>query len=580
MYYKHPLLTILSAALSGATAHAQSVAHIVAEGPNYIVKGSASDVMISADGRTIAYFDNNPSGPSWEWRRMAIYPMGKMDSGLRMPAYPLSNPSYWWTSPSLNYYAIGGESSDGRGNRKAGFNLHLYRVGQPESAVVTYPAEEGFLPLAVMDDSEVLATNCSWWKEDKKSASSFRRAKNLYRINAATGSKSVVRKGQLTDKLGLCFLTPDNSTLILIGDEVSAVSLRSGTRTVLPQYKPAPVPESGSRTDWAVGNTHFVQIQYHSLTNETHIQFFSLATGAPGVSATLRGWCRPQVLTGAVFYAIDNDSGIIHRIRPIDGAAFQTERTWRLPPASLPISADGRYSYGVLAGEKALIFPTSKWDDYNTRTYNPAAIRYDLAAGTVERIWPQVISNSRVVPPFYATYKPSAPLLAQGERHKWESINQDTRTPEARRADNLKGQRYKPGAFFKRQGTLTEKPADFIVLAFDAGTAQYTVLKREFIPARSSFFKTDDNIAFYSVEKKTLDGATLQVLEEVYGGVLVCPVCTGSGIVQEEVVHQRGGSWEQMSFNISVYTPAHVIASWKERAVCPKCSGKGVLAKP
>lgn len=60
----------------------------------------------------------------------------------------------------------------------------------------------------------------------------------------------------------------------------------------------------------------------------------------------------------------------------------------------------------------------------------------------------------------------------------------------------------------------------------------------------------------------------------------VCPVCAGSGVVNREVVHTRGGSWEQVSFNISVYTPARVIASWKERAVCPKCSGKGVLVQP
>ncbi len=265
-------------------------------------------------------------------------------------------------------------------------------------------------------------------------------------------------------------------------------------------------------------------------------------------------------------YRYDMEEATAYEER-VTGSDIQIIKSWKAP-ASFELPKEQRWWMGVCKGP-SLFFAPHKLEvaEQGGAAANRASLLHLPSAKVTFSIFP-----------FYVR-TPAIAAAQAAEQAKVDQYWADKMSPAGKAAENLKSQRYKAGTMLKRQGTLTESAADFIVIGFDAPTAHYIVLQREFVDARNTFFKTDDNIAFYNVSKKTMKGYDLDRMSEVYGKVDVCPACTGSGVVKEDVVHTRGGKWEQVGFNIEVYTPAHVIASWKERAICPKCNHTGVLPK-
>jgi hypothetical protein len=123
------------------------------------------------------------------------------------------------------------------------------------------------------------------------------------------------------------------------------------------------------------------------------------------------------------------------------------------------------------------------------------------------------------------------------------------------------------------------KDIDYIVIGYDCNNNKVICLKRKYTEGRKTTFKTDANTGFYSVELVAMSVQEILPHYKRQENVRVCPVCTGSGVISQDVVHARGGSWEQVNFNISVYTPYREIARWTERAKCPKCSHTGVIPR-
>ena len=132
---------------------------------------------------------------------------------------------------------------------------------------------------------------------------------------------------------------------------------------------------------------------------------------------------------------------------------------------------------------------------------------------------------------------------------------------------------------FPRGTWQTSGNTDFIVIGYECSTDKIICLKRNYTEGRNTFFKTDANIGFYNVEIVHLTTQELVSKSPRSEKVNICNVCTGTGIVREEVIHGRGGKWQDISSVISVYTPYHEIARWTERAKCPKCNHRGVLTK-
>lgn len=142
------------------------------------------------------------------------------------------------------------------------------------------------------------------------------------------------------------------------------------------------------------------------------------------------------------------------------------------------------------------------------------------------------------------------------------------------------GQKYKAGNVLKSKG-YSSLGSDAFVISFDCNTGNYTVMARTYNAARKTFFKTNDEVAYYALSKQTLTDKYIdnsyQLINEQ---AEICSICGGHGATYRDVVHTRGGSWEN-TYNpyVRIYTPERIIASWKERLPCTFCGAAGWRAK-
>ena len=174
-------------------------------------------------------------------------------------------------------------------------------------------------------------------------------------------------------------------------------------------------------------------------------------------------------------------------------------------------------------------------------------------------------------------------IASRGEDKKLNDSLQrvfNSMSPREKCAYHTARQKYKPGSLLKTKG-FSSFGSDGFIIDFNCSTGLYTVMSRTYNPARKTFFKTDDEVAYYALSRLTLTENYINGTYEVTGNeAQICSVCGGHGANYRDVVHMAGGTWET-TYNphVRVYTPERVIAAWKERVPCDFCKGKGWRAK-
>jgi hypothetical protein len=157
-----------------------------------------------------------------------------------------------------------------------------------------------------------------------------------------------------------------------------------------------------------------------------------------------------------------------------------------------------------------------------------------------------------------------------------ESVSQPIAATTTKNCNDGKPLRFPIGTPLETKSINNYKTA--IVTGFNCNTGKYKIANRSWTPPSKTFFKTDANIGYFLLSVREISDGELDTDYRSTGGLhAVCDKCNGTGIVPLKVTKTAGGSWEQVNFNIHVYTPERVIATWEERAVCNKCNNKGLL---
>ena len=288
-------------------------------------------------------------------------------------------------------------------------------------------------------------------------------------------------------------------------------------------------------------------------------------------------------------FALSPDDYILHRFAINTGKLSDSKRVY-VAPANMP-SAYKRgnpigYGYIPVHEDKIILYPTTKLTNYfidGANSYNPSMLLFNIVTRRVEKVWPNIMKGAPDKSTNYAAY-----------RHKDvaepEHIHAVAESKPAPKVEtpvipitiqntcpaNTQNERIFPIGRFK----MGDFNADYIVVGYDCPNNKIVCLYREWTDAKNTFFKTDANIGFYKVTLVSLKRDELMTKgNKEERPVEICPVCTGTGIVRQDVVRARGGKWEDYSSTIKVYTPYHEIFRWTERAKCPACDHQGYRLK-
>jgi len=548
--------------------------------------GGVGKVAYSADGELLAFNDGENKN-LYVWDLETIRLQTTYPNKANGPATPLEvySPNLRWVAE--NYMVISERT------KKKIYNDPAQPAGIVRSTSLTYSAsatngapgwvlgpsytmKNGLYPLAVTDDGIVITTvpeirpsEIKSIYADKMHLEAF---KDIYTYNPATNEKKKVAEGRIPTLSvnNLWSITPDSKTFVVYNcPTITAVDLVSGK---MQAFSISAVPNS--KVYYALPALSPTAACFErDLKNGTHELFWlnlkdGSVTAPLVVSATqnlqffgAEGWSYNEKAGEWTVYARQGDE--LNALRKV-----------AMDRRKLGIPKRGGYHFQVMKDEQVFGIPSGKWNDYSAFMDSVAYVLYDAPKGKVTSLVRHVFNNG------YSSGS-TAPVASSVGSMSAGSSAGSSAASSTDCASKLKKLRYPIGTKFSVSGgSLGEQPYEIIITGFDCNSKQYIAARRRFTDAQKSFFKTDANISFYAVERVTYpENADLDRLQRDYALHNICGMCLGSSIVSEEVVHTRGGKWEQVNFNIEVYTPLHVIAAWKQRAACPNCQHTGLVPR-
>jgi hypothetical protein len=539
----------------------------------FIKGNNLGQVMPSSDGERVALVNDE---------KLYTWDLNTIDSGYYYYGYQEYKEGMKVLSPNLKWYAVvyAPFTSWPSGQKKGKTQEYNVRLKTTDMKKVQYsfvPATEyefveTMFPVAITNDGKIISADVDFsytkpkYEQKKGSLKSF---KNLYIGDPVTGKTQLIYTGKLVEeaKSSTWNITPDGSKFVIWVPQtriLTSIDLATG-----------------ERKDFNSSTTMDLRYLFKTMSDNDAVfvrpedsaasyVWIDLKSGKMTAPRTLPAQSSMQFVGGeAWMYNVKNDMWTILKRQ---GDSIAIRRTVPMDRYAMGLPSTGHYQFVVMKGEKVIGFPTSAWNSYGRDMSKVAIVSYDLQKRSVDKMHYEVFAS------YYSSDGNANPVASSVSS---QPVATNTATPvSADCAQKIKSLSYPIGSKFTVSGSLTENWYEIIITGYDCGTNQYIAARRKFTDSKKSFFKTDDNISFYTVERVTYplstSFSTLQRDNSLYE---ICSLCAGASIVNEEVVHTRGGKWEQVNFNIEVYTPLHVIASWKERAECPKCKHTGLVKK-
>ncbi len=156
---------------------------------------------------------------------------------------------------------------------------------------------------------------------------------------------------------------------------------------------------------------------------------------------------------------------------------------------------------------------------------------------------------------------------------KWEKKDPPVTTVVKAPPPNLK---YKLGSSFRMQGAGYTSDEYFVVY-FDEEKNQYGFVQRTYVAPQKTFFKTNENVGHYTFNYRYVSESYIENNFTPTGKVYqFCSVCKGTGVSYVTQQRSTGGGWEQVNFNVYVFSPYTVTGHWEERVTCFECYGIGI----
>ena len=135
--------------------------------------------------------------------------------------------------------------------------------------------------------------------------------------------------------------------------------------------------------------------------------------------------------------------------------------------------------------------------------------------------------------------------------------------------------KYKLGSSFRKKDEGYSSDEYFIV-NYDAAKNLYGFVTRTYVSPKKTVFKNNANVGHYTFSYTDVSPSYINDKFIPTGKVYqFCSVCKGSGVTYQTQLRVTGG-WEQVNFNVHVFTPYLVTASWEERVMCGQCFGVGI----
>jgi hypothetical protein len=538
------------------------------------IKGhSLSDIIPSSDGERIAFVNES---------RLYTWDKNTIDSGYYYYYHQEYKSGAKVMSPNLKWYAVvyAPFTPWPVGQRKGKTQEYNVRLKTTEMKkvqynlvpVTEYELIETMYPVAITNEGKVITADVDFsytkqkYEEKKGTLKSF---KNLYIGDPATGKKQLIHTGSLVQdaKRSYWNVTPDGSKFVI---------WQHGTR-LLTSIDLATGERKDFNTSTDLDLRYFLKdmssndavFEYRKDSTVSYV-WMDLRSGKMTAPRVLPEQSSMQFI-GEEAWVYNSRNGM-WTILARQGDSVAIHRTMPMDRYAMGLPATGHYQFVVMKGGKIVGFPTSAWNSYGRDMSKVAIVSYDLQKGSVDKMHYEVFAN------YYSSDGAANPVASSVSSQPVTTNNATTVSADC--AQKIKSLSYPIGSKFTVSGSLTENWYEIIITGYDCATNQYIAARRKFTDSKKSFFKTDDNISFYTVERVTYplstSFSTLQRDNTLYE---ICGMCSGASIVNEEVVHTRGGKWEQVNFNIEVYVPLHVIAAWKERAECPQCKHTGLVSK-
>jgi|GEM_PF-2633040 len=140
--------------------------------------------------------------------------------------------------------------------------------------------------------------------------------------------------------------------------------------------------------------------------------------------------------------------------------------------------------------------------------------------------------------------------------------------------ENLAKQKFKVGTFLNSKSGANQI---YFVASYDCSLNKYKMGSRTYIAPRKTFFKTNENVGYYRFDFDDIDAGYIHNNYVASSEkITFCGQCGGTGAVYIDQVRTKGGEWEQLNFNVYMYTTGRVVAEGKERKTCPVCFGTGI----
>ena len=134
--------------------------------------------------------------------------------------------------------------------------------------------------------------------------------------------------------------------------------------------------------------------------------------------------------------------------------------------------------------------------------------------------------------------------------------------------------KYRIPTFFQNNGAVIG-----VVLQVDSRNKKYLYLRRTWHEKVGPYFLTASESGNYSFDEAWVSEEQLNGLTPTDQLYKACETCDGEGCVYQDVVHTRGGHWEQVSSVVKVYTPRHVTSSYTKKLACPSCGNAGWIPR-
>lgn len=530
--------------------------------------------MTSSDGERVGLVNDE---------KLYTWDLNTIDSGYYYNYYQEFRGGAKVVSPNLKWYAVvyapftpwpvgqkKGKTQDYNVRLKT---TDMKKVQYNFVPVTEYELVETMYPVAIANDGKVITADVDFsytkpkYEQKKGTLKSF---KNLYIGDPATGQKQLIYTGKLVQDVKGSFwnITPDGSQFVLWQYEtftLTCIDLKTG-----------------ERKDFNLRDANLdLRYLFKTISDNDAVFAYNKDSTISYVWVNLRSgkMTPPRVLpeqsslqfVGEEAWTYNVKNGM-WTILKRQGDSIAIRRTLPMDRYAMGLPATGHYQFVVMKGEKVIGFPTSAWNSYGRDMSKVAVVSYDLRKRSVEKMHYEVFAN------YYSSDGAANPVASSVSSQPAATNNPTPVSADC--AQKIKALPNPIGSKFTVSGSLTENWYEIVITGYDCGTNQYIAARRKFTDAKKSFFKTDANISFYTVERVTYPLSTsFSTLQRDHTLYEICSMCSGASIVNEEVVHTRGGKWEQVNFNIEVYVPLHVIASWKERAECPQCNHTGLVKK-